>query len=103
MPSYEALHAEFERRDAQVMGVSVDSAASHPFRIAPRMMVAAIIRFALFALAIHRTAKLAAEESRGVERFEFLFLAVVFQPLTDIDERGHHGIPRAKDACHPRS
>ena len=29
MPSYEALHAEFDRRNAQVVGVSVDSVASH--------------------------------------------------------------------------
>lgn len=29
MPSYEADRAEFERYDAQVLGISVDSAASH--------------------------------------------------------------------------
>lgn len=29
MPSYEADHAEFERYDAQVLGVSVDSVPSH--------------------------------------------------------------------------
>ena len=29
MPSYEALHAEFVRRNAQVVGVSVDSIPSH--------------------------------------------------------------------------
>lgn len=29
MPSYEADHAEFERYDAQVLGISVDSVPSH--------------------------------------------------------------------------
>lgn len=29
MPSYEAEHAEFERYDAQVLGISVDSKPSH--------------------------------------------------------------------------
>lgn len=29
MPSYEAEHADFERYDAQVLGVSVDSVPSH--------------------------------------------------------------------------
>ena len=29
MPSYEAQHAQFERRNAQVVGVSVDSIPSH--------------------------------------------------------------------------
>jgi alkyl hydroperoxide reductase subunit AhpC len=29
MPSYEAQHAEFERRNAQVVGISVDSIPSH--------------------------------------------------------------------------
>jgi alkyl hydroperoxide reductase subunit AhpC len=29
MPSYEAEHAEFERYDAQVLGISVDSIPSH--------------------------------------------------------------------------
>ncbi len=29
MPSYEADHAEFERYDAQVVGISVDSKPSH--------------------------------------------------------------------------
>jgi len=29
MPSYEANYAEFERRDAQVLGISIDSIPSH--------------------------------------------------------------------------
>ena len=29
MPSYEADYAEFERRDAQVLGISIDSVPSH--------------------------------------------------------------------------